>query len=134
MGNVAKNRHDQAVKIVSKALRSSKDKRDDALRELIEFCADGIAKGLNEGGILLAFSAPQHKADIARALAYRSAERVIGTAKEKAPGFAGIHPSLRDRGRTRNQGGAGGMVERAEAEAASQHAPALSASRRRSGT
>ncbi len=84
MGNVAKNRHDQAVKIVSKALRSSKDKRDDALRELIEFCADEIAKGLNEGGILLAFSAPQHKANIARALAYRSAERVIGTAKEKS--------------------------------------------------
>jgi hypothetical protein len=87
MGSVAEDKHAQATRIVGKALRSrDKDRRyDDAVRELIELCADDIAEGLREGGGALALNTPQHTAGIIRELFYTSALRVINTAQIRRP-------------------------------------------------
>jgi hypothetical protein len=85
MGSIPDDKHDAAAKAaVGKVLRSSGQKRGDAVRGFIELCVNEIAEGLRDGGGPLAFT-PQHGAEIRRYLSYASAERVIGTAKEKRP-------------------------------------------------
>jgi hypothetical protein len=84
--SVPEGKHAQAVKIVGKALRSrSGEKYDDAVRELIELCAEEIAEGLTEGGGALTLSTAQHIVGITRQLAYASAGKVVGTARESRP-------------------------------------------------
>jgi hypothetical protein len=48
MGSAVVNKHDKGARIIGKTLLSGDDRRDDAVRELIDLCADEIAKGLNE--------------------------------------------------------------------------------------
>ena len=86
MGSVPEGSHDQAKRIVGKALRSRNNYRyDNALRELIELCAGEIAEGLTEGGGALTLSTPQHKNAIAAQLAYATVQWVVGTARDNRP-------------------------------------------------
>jgi hypothetical protein len=90
MGRVPESKHAQIAEIVGKADRSpTNEKRDDAVRELIELCAQEIAEGLTKGGGTLSFGPPQAKlqAEIAatRRLAFKSAWRVVSTARDKRP-------------------------------------------------
>ncbi len=84
MGSVAEDKHTQAKKIVGKALRyRNNDRYDSAVRELIELCADEIAEGLTDGGGALTLSTLQHTTGLIHRLAYTTALKVVGTAREK---------------------------------------------------